>query len=407
MTLLFGFDKLQDFKDTVIPNLATFNFVIANYIDQLMPRFIKKIEHIKAGAFACTRDNFFIIQGQNNTSNAINFSCKDYSIEWQKMSNEIFYSDLKISNHYIFFIDDSANSEVYSLKNDELKSKLLDASFFYEINQKLVVFSHQDKATKLIDVENHEYWSINTRLGYPNFNKDNFIFSVKSFLEKDNMICIDGSTGQLLWHFNLKSLHQEYDLFSEKWNKPMEIANFCGVVNEVLWMDVVCRGIGNFLLGLDVNTGQPVHLLDIAENRFMVYPFDMIPTDGRTTYDAKRNILFGFAPDWVHWQVDLSEKSPKIKMWDLSEEMTKHHAYVSAYMNCGISDSHIFFPVGSLGSTPQVFALNRETLKVDWQYFFTEGGQYFTPTKVEVTDTHLYVLDNTGTLHIFEKIEDN
>lgn len=222
-----------------------------------------------------------------------------------------------------------------------------------------------------------------------------------------NCVSIQTIEKNILWHFTLESLHQAYEGFSEKWDRPMEIANFCGVAHEVLWMDVVCRGIGNFLLGLDVHTGQPVHLLDKAENRFERYPFDMIPTDGRTTYDAKRNILFGFAPDWVHWQVDLSEKSPQIKMWDLTEEVTPRNAYVSAYMNCGISDSHIFFPVGSLGSTPQVFALNRETLKIDWQYHFTEGGAYFTPTKVEVTDTHLYVLDNTGTLHIFEKTEDN
>jgi hypothetical protein len=268
-----------------------------------------------------------------------------------------------------------------------------------------------------------EKWEVTS--GYGRIHNKNFDYTFSSkyivrnlITEKAFYLCFDDYENKkiscflpeksgFLWHFTLESLHQEYDLFSEKWNKPMEIANFCGIANEVLWMDVVCRGIGNFLLGLDVNTGQPIHLLDKAENRFMVYPFDMIPTDGRTTYDAKRNILFGFAPDWVHWQVDLSEKSPKIKMWDLSEEMTKHHAYVSAYMNCGISDSHIFFPVGSLGSTPQVFALNRETLKVDWQYHFTEGGQYFTPTRVEVTDTHLYVLDNTGTLHIFEKTEEN
>jgi outer membrane protein assembly factor BamB len=262
--------------------------------------------------------------------------------------------------------------------------------------------------------DSNKVWQLSNSVNYRYLNREsNFIVGFSrydewdcsdlTFLQKDSL-----ETGETLWHFNLKSLHQEYDLFSEKWNKPMEIANFCGVANEVLWMDVVCRGIGNFLLGLDVNTGQPIHLLDKAENRFMVYPFNMIPTDGRTTYDAKRNILFGFAPDWVHWQVDLSEKSPKITMWDLSEEMAKHRTYyVSAYMNCGISDSHIFFPVGSLGSTPQVFALNRETLKVDWQYNFIEGGQYFTPTKIEVTNTHLYVLDNTGTLHIFEKTEDN
>jgi hypothetical protein len=253
----------------------------------------------------------------------------------------------------------------------------------YDINERKVIF-----------------WTKNNLVG---FYPDNNIF-----IKNNNSIQIFSTEiFQILWQFTLESLHQAYDGFSEKWNKPMEIANFCGVANEVLWMDVVCRGIGNFLLGLDVHTGQPVHLLDKAENRFERYPFDMIPTDGRTTYDDKRNILFGFAPDWVHWQVDLSEKSPKIKMWDLTEEVTLRNAYVSAYMNCGISDSHVFFPVGSLGSTPPVFALNRETLKVDWQYHFTEGGQYFTPTKVEVTETHLYVLDNTGTLHIFEKTENN
>lgn len=264
------------------------------------------------------------------------------------------------------------------------------------------LFKNANKVWQLPNSVNYRYLNRenNFIVGFSKY--DQWDCSDLTFIQKDSL-----ETGKTLWNFTLESLHQEYDLFSEKWNKPMEIANFCGVAHEVLWMDVVCKGIGNFLLGLDVNTGQPIHLLDKAENRFMVYPFDMIPTDGKTTYDAKRNILFGFAPDWVHWQVNLSEKSPKIKMWDLSEEMTKHQAYVSAYINCGISDSHVFFPVGSLGSTSQVFALNRETLKVDWQYFFTEGGQYFTPTKVEVTDTHLYVLDNTGTLHIFEKIEDN
>lgn len=335
-----------------------------------------------------------------------------YDSQFNKIYEEKIYSPFggiyNESNHIFLW----EQKQLFDLNSRDYITVKIDNCLFFEENHILSLIyteSYTESQVCLYDFLKGEFeWKTpmsSDNEMFPNFCNGVFFVHVKK--GKYSVKTIDFKTGQLLWNFNLESLHQEYDLFSEKWNKPMEIANFCGIANEVLWMDVVCRGIGNFLLGLDVNTGQPVHLLDKAENRFMVYPFDMIPTDGRTTYDAKRNILFGFAPDWVHWQVDLSDKSPKIKMWDLSEEMTKHHAFVSAYMNCGISDSHIFFPVGSLGSTPQVFALNRETLKVDWQYHFTEGGQYFTPTKVEVTDTHLYVLDNTGTLHIFEKEENS
>lgn len=226
----------------------------------------------------------------------------------------------------------------------------------------------------------------------------------------DSIVINNPYSEKVNWHFSLQSLKETRPEQMEKYGTyEMKINNFAGIANDILWLDIDVVMNGSFLLGLDAETGYPIHILDFVENQNQVDYVALVPNrlpgTSYTTYDSKRNILFGFKHDYFHWQVDLSESQPKIKMWSVEEEMKNHHAFVSAYMNCGISDTHIFFPVGSLGSTPQVFALNRETLKVDWQYFFTESGQYFTPTKVEVTDTHLFVLDNTGTLHIFEKEE--
>ncbi len=234
------------------------------------------------------------------------------------------------------------------------------------------------------------------------FNEDN----------QSSVSCFSPEKVDYSWHFNLENLKMTHSNQMLKYGEfQMKINHFVGVVHGILWIDVDVIMNGSFLLGLDAESGKCVHLLDTVENQNEVNYVALIPNrlpgSTFTTYDDKRNILFGFAHDHFHWQVDLSEKSPKIKMWSVEDEMKKHHAFVSAFMNCGISDSHIFFPVGSIGSTPQVFALNRENLKVDWQYFLTEGGAYYTPTKVEVTETHLYVLDNTGTLHIFEKTKDN
>jgi outer membrane protein assembly factor BamB len=382
-----------------------------------MLKYKNRIEGIRnTEEFLISEDKIFHLSHVNQHVTQLVISNSGGSQIWAK-DIDIDVNRVFINNEKIFVPLSQLDVLTIDLK-DNYKVNILNGVGFLDIviTEDISLFkcrNDEGRNTPTLIKNAHKIWQLPNPVSYIFFSKEYDI--IIGFSKYDEWKCIDFTfiqtdnleTGKTLWHFTLESLHQAYEGFSEKWDRPMEIANFCGVANEVLWMDVVCRGIGNFLLGLDVHTGQPVHLLDKAKNRFERYPFDMIPTDGRTTYDAKRNILFGFAPDWVHWQVDLSEKSPKIKMWDLTEEVTPRNAYVSAYMNCGISYSHIFFPVGSLGSTPQVFALNRETLKVDWQYYFTEGGQYFTPTKIEVTDTHLYVLDNTGTLHIFEKTEDN
>lgn len=336
----------------------------------------------------------------------------------------IYLNDSKIDVDSILFIDNkvinynSVNTDkVFNIKSEQIIS--------FDSNYSIVILDNNGFG--LFEKVSSD-WEVTT--GYGSIEKDNFDFYFSAsyiimsvitenayFLcfndnNRTSVSCFSPEKVDYSWHFTLESLKITHaDKILKYSDYQMEVNHFVGVVNGILWMDINVIMNGSFLLGLDAETGKCVHLLDTADNQNEVNYGGLIPNrlpgGTFTTYDEKRNILLGFAHDHFHWQVDLSELSPTIKMWSVEDEMKKHHAFVSAFMNCGISDSHIFFPVGSIGSTPQVFALNRDTLKVDWQYFLTEGGAYYTPTKVEVTKAHLYVLDNTGTLHIFEKTEDN
>ncbi len=111
---------------------------------------------------------------------------------------------------------------------------------------------------------------------------------------------------------------------------------------------------------------------------------------------------------YSYWEVDLKEAQPRLKVWYIQEEIEKHQTTLPNFDTCGITENHIFFSMGGLGGNrvPQVAALNRNTLKVDWQYQFIEEGIYYSPTEVQVTDNNLFVLDNQGTLHIFERTEE-
>jgi hypothetical protein len=372
-----------------------------------------KIQEQKSDYFI-THGNVLITSNinQNNVPELIKYDFDQPQNGWN--------TAIKNSSGLICYFDNFLLIQDYegivSLINNE-DGKVLKEFSSQEFKISLPIYTNQLFNSKLNCYKGRIF---ERQFGLYDFIKDEIIwggakmdgFWIDGFyiIKSENDIIVNPYSEKFKWHFTLQSLKESHPEKVEKYGDyPMTINNFVGIANGVLWMDIDVAMNGSFLLGLDCETGLPTHLLDFAENQnevdYVALVPNRLPGASYTTYDSKRNILLGFKHDYFHWQVDLSSTNPCIKMWSLQEEMTKHHAYVSAYMNCGISDSHVFFPVGSLGSTPQVFALNRETLKVDWQYFFTEGGQYFTPTKVEVTETHLYVLDNTGTLHIFEKTE--
>lgn len=306
------------------------------------------------------------------------------------------------------------------LKIDVIKGEIIDnilikGSFSSPFKEGYLVYAINEITNSYTPTylkDGRTSWQLNKPLNMVNFKNNEYVIGFSEYDEwgqsKKNSLAIyepDKSLDSPLWQFNLSDIGRWYNEFDKKWEEG-QVWNFVGVVDGILWVDVMAHT----LLGIDVQTGELRHHLKetIIMNAFPEnYPTN-IPYWGFSTYDKNLNKIWGIE-GYSYWEVDLNETSPHIKIWYLGEELQKLGAAMSNLPMCGISATHVFFGVGSIGKTPQVCALNRITLKIDWRYDFSKEAENteiaFSPTKVEVTENHLFVLDSEGTLHIFEKQE--
>jgi hypothetical protein len=199
-----------------------------------------------------------------------------------------------------------------------------------------------------------------------------------------------------LWTLSVSEIGKYFHTFDKVW-KEGQVWHFVGVVDGILWIDVMAK----ILIGVNVETGEIIYHFNKGINQKGEY--EELPFYGKTTYDAKHHKLIGFYGD-KYWEIDLSKKELKLRISNLKELLEKHEATLPNFDVSGITENHFFFGVGSMGGKrAQVLALNRNTFQIDWKYRFEGHALYFSPTKVDVTENHLFVLDNAGTLHIFEK----
>lgn len=338
----------------------------------------------------------------------------------------VFSRDLtNINNQWKVDID--GIGAIMSVHDDDLFIQDSNINLFHISIKKGVYLGNLSKSDWKITLSNNLTESMyllgirgrlmNREYGIYDLKNDSIIFNINQSLiglvEKDKIFtknsveikCYSIELKDFIWHFSLSNLGRWYNEFDKKWEEG-KVEHFVGVVNDILWVDITAH----VLLGIDVHTGQirynlkeTVPMNEFPEN----YPIN-IPYYGKTTYDSKQHKLWGMY-GFLYWEVDLQNLTPYIKLWYLGDEMMKYKAFLPNLPTCGINDTHVFFGVGSIGKTPQVCALNRETLKIDWRYDFSKEAENteiaFSPTKQEVTDNHLFVLDNKGTLHIFEREE--
>jgi hypothetical protein len=200
----------------------------------------------------------------------------------------------------------------------------------------------------------------------------------------------------IVWNLSVSEIGKYFHTFDKVW-KEGQVWHFVGVVDGILWIDVMAK----ILIGVNVETGEIIYHFNKGINQKGEY--EELPFYGKTTYDAKHHKLIGFYGD-KYWEIDLSKKELKLRISNLKELLEKHEATLPNFDVSGITENHFFFGVGSMGGKrAQVLALNRNTFQIDWKYRFEGHALYFSPTKVDVTENHLFVLDNAGTLHIFEK----
>lgn len=177
-----------------------------------------------------------------------------------------------------------------------------------------------------------------------------------------------------------------YNTFDKKWIEGA-IWHVVDIINEILWIDIQ-KGV---LVGIDVQTGEVRQQLQtpVQMNQAPGYLHWELPQFAHTTYEAARHQLVGMFSD-RYYQVDLRAEKPTLDMWVLEEEFRRHNIALRNAERRAITDTHIYFLDSHI---PQMGALNRQSLTLDWVYKFDDNTCTGVPMQVEAIATNLYVLE--------------
>jgi len=200
-----------------------------------------------------------------------------------------------------------------------------------------------------------------------------------------------------LWQFDLSQFGQWYLDTDDARN--YEVSKFLGTYKDALL--IVCNS--GRLVSLNIHTGELLHYWDaypmIRESKHNGFNESM-------ELDLERCEVVGMGHD-VLWRVDLDTNI--VYSYSLAEKFGQYdYEYITGMSSFPITENHYYLVLNTkyierIDDRQQgIVALNKDTLEIDWHYLFDEG-EWISSRKMQVTNTHLYLLDNNNNLYIFEK----
>ena len=217
--------------------------------------------------------------------------------------------------------------------------------------------------------------------------------------QKDiNVLCLKENISTPLWEFKLNGLGKWYNKFENFWVEG-KIHHSIGVLDGVLWLDIE----GHHAIGLDVNTGELLHNLQIPD-KIIGNPtkesHQKLPVTFGLFLDEISKKIFGFAYD-TYIEIDLSEKKPFMSFYifeDYCKNNNVHHAYQE--YRCCFDEKYFYFADPMSG---KIACFNRIEKVFEEIYTFPDNSTSGFLMDIQVNHSNLYVLDSGKTLHIFEK----
>jgi hypothetical protein len=203
-------------------------------------------------------------------------------------------------------------------------------------------------------------------------------------------------TGEYEWEIDLESKLGIYD----------GIRKIYGIVNNCLWV-VTERGV---LLGINVNDGMLIHHLNFdGYDTFQQYGTVQMQYF-RSLFDEKQQMLIGVYEN-RYWEIDLKADKPTLQTTDikaLNPSYFNNPSFIYEVYHLaapeGIAyDEHCIYFKDNEVST--VGVLNRKTKQIEWhdKLYELPGRSYVMIKDIQVAANKMYVLDEKGVLHIFEK----
>ncbi|NBB31836.1 hypothetical protein [Cellulophaga sp. BC115SP] len=222
-------------------------------------------------------------------------------------------------------------------------------------------------------------------------NQNLFLFLPRTTLKSLSLL-----TGEYEWEVDLGEKLGNYD----------GISKIYGLANECLWL-VTQRGV---ILGININDGKLIHHLNFDG-------YDTFQERGtvqmqyfRSLFDEKQQILIGVYEN-RYWEIDLKADKPALHITDIKALNPSYFNnpsfiyevyHLAAPEGIAYDEQYIYFKDNEVST---VGVLNRQTKQIEWhdKLYELPGRSYVMIRDIQVAANKMYVLDEKGVLHIFEK----
>ena len=200
------------------------------------------------------------------------------------------------------------------------------------------------------------------------------IFSERSFFLR-KIFCIDQTTGQKYWELDVSEMGQ---FISDGKETKGKIVGSLMAKNEALWVAIS----NSKLVKIDANTGNILWERGSTNYRLQLYGDRIINVDARYYRELSANT------------------GDTLVEYEMKQEYEKHGFIATGPLGAfTVTDTHVFI-VHTMGF--KMGCINRSTGEIDWSVDVGEGKVTLPHAPIVYRDK-LYVLDDEGTLHIYER----
>lgn len=290
----------------------------------------------------------------------ISFMTRFKNVLFTDNQKDCFVYDLDDLDHTPKIIDNITAlpafiDEQYIYSNSSIESEVKICKYDYLNFEKVAFFDYQLSS----DVN-----CINNKM----------VFSERKVFSR-RLFCIDKDTGKEYWVFDIGELGR---YISDGKETKGKIESRLMIKEEFVLVAIS----GLKLIKIDVNTGTLQWIRKSTNNRLQLYGDRLI------------NITV------VNYSEISVENGETLAEYEMKSEYEKHGFIITGPLHTfTITDTHIF--IVDAGSC-RMGCINRSTGKIDWSVVVGEGKFALTNAPIIYRD-NLYVLDDEGTLHVYEK----
>ncbi|RQO42564.1 hypothetical protein DBR39_01415 [Chryseobacterium sp. KBW03] len=217
--------------------------------------------------------------------------------------------------------------------------------------------------------------------------------AISDFRHGDNSFFINYEAS-LIKSFSLihNKIEWELDISDSLQKEDDRIIRVIGVFEKILWISST-----KALWAIDTVTGslhyeiRNPHIIQYQSGRFDYF------RGQDAQLDVDRGLLYGFEHE-TYYELDL--QTCTLTYWVYTVECKAITAFAPHLYKKSYKEDLIYY-LDNIYGTVAVF--NRHDKAFEWHYAFPEGSCNGILNDIQVFNNKLYVLDNGGTLHIFEK----